>query len=338
MELHNCASDLEHTNAAERQATPSGSGLMKAESTPASPPFGIAGSGKQIIVSADDFGFSREVNAAVARAHRQGMLTGASLMVAGAARDEAAGLARDNPGLDVGLHLVLCRGSSVLPGSQLQGVVDASRRFAENPVMAGMRYFFNRRIRGILRDEIRAQIELHLKLTGTLNHVDGHLNFHVHPVIADLLVELAAEYRVPCIRLPCEPVLTTLSLAGDHAPRKLIEAVIFRALSRRTRGMIAARGIISTDWLFGLHQSGNLTEEYIIGVIGRLRPGLTELYFHPAEDIGATPPSVQAQREVSILISSRVRAAVEAARIDLTNFAEVAHHRSKEDVHPTGTC
>jgi len=310
---------------------------MNAEGTPTSPASRNEGSGKQAIITADDFGFSREVNAAVARAHRQGVLTGASLMVAGAARDEAARLAQDNPGLDVGLHLVVCRGSSVLAASQLHGVADASGRFGENPVVAGMRYFFNRRIRALLRDEIRAQIELHLKLTGTLNHIDGHLNFHVHPVIADMLIEFAAEYHVPCIRLPHEPVFTTLRLAGDHAPRKMIEAVIFRALSRRTRRMIGLRGIISTDQLFGLHQSGNLSEEYVIGVIKRLRPGLTELYFHPAEDIGATPPSAQAQREVSILTSAWIRAAVEAAGIQLTNFAVVARRQNQEALNPAAT-
>jgi len=304
---------------------------MNAEGTPAlAAEPRVADFGKRLIITADDFGFSREVNAAVARAHQQGVLTGASLMVTGAARDEAAHVARENPRLDVGLHLVVCRGSSVLPASQLHGVADAGGRFGENPVMAGMRYFFNRRVRGLLRDEVRAQVELHLQLTGTLNHIDGHLNFHVHPVIADLLVEFAAEYHVPCIRLPREPVFTTIRLAGDHASRKLVEAVIFRALSRRTRRMIAARGIISTDWLFGLHQSGNLSEEYVIGVIGRMRPGLTELYLHPAEDIGVTPPSPQAQREVSILTSSRIRAAIEAEGIQLTNFAMVACSRNEE--------
>src|SRR5208283_807717 len=51
---------------------------------------------KAVIVTADDFGLSREVNAGVIRAHREGILTGTSLMVAGAARDEAAVLAHEN--------------------------------------------------------------------------------------------------------------------------------------------------------------------------------------------------------------------------------------------------
>lgn len=255
------------------------------------------------------------------------MLTATSLMVAGEARDEAVDFARGHPTLDVGLHVVVCRGTSVLPGSRLPNLTDEDGRFAENPVTAGMRYFFNRRIRGLLRDEIRAQIELHLKLVGSLNHLDGHLNFHVHPAIAEILIEFANEYRVPCIRLPREPILTTLRLANDNFARKIVEAAIFRALSRRARRMMASHGIKSTDDLFGLHQSGNLSEDYVLGVIRRLRPGLTEFYFHPAEDIGGAPPPAKAQLEVRILTDKRIRAALETAGARLTNFAEIAHGR-----------
>jgi predicted glycoside hydrolase/deacetylase ChbG (UPF0249 family) len=187
-----------------------------------------------------------------------------------------------------------------------------------------MRYFFNRTIRTALRDEIRAQIDLHLKLVGYLNHIDGHLNFHVHPVLADILLDLAAEYRVPCIRIPREPIITTLALARDHFARKLIEAVIFRALSRRTRRMFAARGICTTDYLFGLHQSGNLTEDYVLGVIARLREGVTEVYFHPAIEAGVTPPPAEAQREVEILTGTRIRETLSANHVRITNFAELA--------------
>ncbi|HXR24730.1 MAG TPA: ChbG/HpnK family deacetylase, partial [Candidatus Binataceae bacterium] len=70
---------------------------------------------RAVIVTADDFGYSREVNAGIIRAHREGILTATSLIVSAAARDEAAVLARENPNLDVGLHLVVCRGRSALP-------------------------------------------------------------------------------------------------------------------------------------------------------------------------------------------------------------------------------
>jgi chitin disaccharide deacetylase len=288
---------------------------------------GVSASGgmrRAVIVTADDFGFSREVNAGIVRAHREGILTATSLMVAAAARDEAVALARENPNLDVGLHLVVCRGRSVLAPDRLTGIVDAAGNFAESPVAAGMGYFFNRAIRTRLRDEIRAQIELHLKLIGRLDHIDGHLNFHVHPVIADMLIELCVEYQVSCMRLPREPVFTTLALARDYAVRKVVESVIFRALSRRASRKLNEHGIRSTDALFGLHQSGHLTEEYILGVIARLPKGLTELYFHPAVSIGGPPPALEAQSEVAILISPRVRSALDERGIGLINFSEIA--------------
>ncbi len=197
---------------------------------------------KAIIINGDDFGLSPEVNTGIIRAHREGVMTSASLMVAAPAAAAAAAAARDLSGLDVGLHLVVCQGISVLPAGKLPGIVDAEGRFVENPVLGGIKYFFNRAIRERLRDECRAQIERHLDMVGYLNHIDGHLNFHAHPVLADILIELAGEYRVQCLRIPREPVFTTLALARDNLARKLVEAAIFRSLSARTRRRMSARG------------------------------------------------------------------------------------------------
>ena len=282
---------------------------------------------KRLIVNADDFGLSPEVNAGIMRAHRDGILRSASLMVAEPAARAAAEMARDNPALDVGLHAVVCRGRSILDASRLGAAVSASGEFIDSPVGAGMRYFFDRSMRAAMTDELRAQVERHLELVGYLNHIDGHLNFHVHPLFADILVDLAVEYKVPCIRLPRERVLTTLRLRRDHAPRKLVESIIFRTLSRRTSRMMANRGLASTDALFGLHQSGHLSEDYIVGVLDRVRDGTTELYFHPAADIGGTPPAAEAQLEVEILTSPRVRESIARNEIELITFADLAKTR-----------
>lgn len=280
---------------------------------------------KRLIVNGDDFGYSREVNAGIIRAHREGILTSSSLMVAEEARDEAAALAKENPSLDVGLHLVVCMGRSVLAASQIAPVVDAMGRFSNQPVLSGLKYFFTPGIQAKLKSECRAQIELHLKLIGYLNHIDGHLNFHVHPALADIVIELAHEYKVPCIRMPAEPVFTTLAISRERAAAKLVEAMIFRTLSRRARRMAAERGIRSTDRLFGLHQTHHITEDYVVGVMNRLPVGLTEIYFHPAMDIGGTPPAPSAQRETEVLVSATMRDAIERRGIRLTTFREVAH-------------
>jgi len=279
---------------------------------------------KRLIVNADDFGLSPEVNAGIVRAHRDGILRSASLMVAEPAARAAAEMARDNPALDVGLHAVVCRGRSILDASRLGAAVGPSGTFIDSPVAAGMRYFFDRSLRSAMTDELRAQVERHLELVGYLNHIDGHLNFHVHPLFADILVNLAVEYKVMCIRLPRERVMTTIRLRRDNVTRKLIESIIFRTLSRRTSRMMAERGLTSSDALFGLHQSGHLNEDYVVGVIDRIRDGTTEIYFHPAADIGGVPPSVESQLEVEILTGARVRDAIVRNGVELITFADLA--------------
>jgi hopanoid biosynthesis associated protein HpnK len=279
---------------------------------------------KTLIVNGDDFGLSREVNAGIIRSNQAGILNSASLMVAEKACDEAIEYTRQTAALDVGLHLVVCKGRSTLGAARLGSLVDSMGRFGESPVSTGMQYFFDRAAREPLKAECRAQIEAHLRRVGYLHHIDGHLNFHVHPVIADILIELAVEYRVPCLRLPREELFTSLKLAPQRAARKVIEALIFRVLSLRTRRKMKQHGLKTTDWLFGLYQSGNWNEAYMLGVISRLREGSTELYFHPAMSVGANPPDPKAQLETEMLCSEKITAAITANRVKLSTFAELA--------------
>ena len=85
---------------------------------------------RRLIVNADDFGRSASINQAVIRAHREGILTTASLMVNEPAVEEAVALARENPELGVGLHLTLLCGHSALPPEQIPGLVDAKGEFS----------------------------------------------------------------------------------------------------------------------------------------------------------------------------------------------------------------
>ena len=114
---------------------------------------------RRLIVNADDFGRSHEINQAVIRAHREGILTTASLMVNEPSAEEAVALARENPNLGVGLHLVLVCGRSALPPSAIPALVNSQSEFSENPAGAGCRYFFSAACRAQLRDEIEAQFE-----------------------------------------------------------------------------------------------------------------------------------------------------------------------------------
>jgi predicted glycoside hydrolase/deacetylase ChbG (UPF0249 family) len=113
----------------------------------------------QLIVNADDFGSSREVNSAVIQAHQHGVLTSASLMVNGQAADEAVALARANPNLSIGLHLVMVDGQSTLPHKDIPHLVDEQGDFPGDPVLIGMRLVISRQARQELAQELAAQFE-----------------------------------------------------------------------------------------------------------------------------------------------------------------------------------
>src|SRR5207249_2839194 len=116
---------------------------------------------RRLVVTADDFGAAPEVNAAVVRAHRDGILTSTSLMVTGDAVEEAVQLARETPSLAVGLHLVLAQGRPAAPPAEIPDLVAADGAFRRAPIDTGIRYAWQYLLgtgRAQLRREIEAQL------------------------------------------------------------------------------------------------------------------------------------------------------------------------------------
>ncbi|HVW75142.1 MAG TPA: ChbG/HpnK family deacetylase, partial [Rhizomicrobium sp.] len=112
---------------------------------------------KQLIVTSDDFGAAVEVNEAVERAHRDGILSAASLMVTGPAAEDAVARAKAMPKLRVGLHLVLVEGKPMLSAGQVPDLVDATGHFRIDMARAGAAMFFLPHVKRQLRAEIEAQ-------------------------------------------------------------------------------------------------------------------------------------------------------------------------------------
>src|SRR5271167_461114 len=148
---------------------------------------------RRLIVNADDFGLSHSVNEAVIRARGEGILTTASLMVNERGFDEAVKLAKENPQLGVGLHLTLLMGHSALPPEKIPNLVNARGEFSGKPVATGFRYFFERDLREQLRAEIHAQFEKFHATGLPLDHVNGHLHLHLHPVVFQILMKDAMQ-------------------------------------------------------------------------------------------------------------------------------------------------
>ncbi|MBV8601489.1 MAG: hopanoid biosynthesis-associated protein HpnK, partial [Candidatus Eremiobacteraeota bacterium] len=162
---------------------------------------------RRLIVTADDFGSSLAVNEAVERGHREGILTSASLMVAGEAAGDAIARARALPSLAVGLHVVVVNGTPVLPPRKVPALVDARGAFSDDLVGAGVRYFFDPAARRQLAAEIRAQFEAFAASGLRLDHANAHNHMHVHPTVLSTIIAVGKDFGLPGVRLPREPYL-----------------------------------------------------------------------------------------------------------------------------------
>jgi len=239
---------------------------------------------RRLIVNADDFGRSPSINQAVLRAYREGILTSASLMVNEPYAEEAVALARANPGLGVGLHLTLVCGASALPREQIPRLVNARRQFSNHPVAAGWRCFASASCRAQLRLEIAAQFEK-FRVTGLpLDHVNGHLHFHLHPVVFGILMENAQRWGITALRLTDDWLGLNARLASGRWLYRLSHAAIFRLLSARARPELLRRRIRHTRVVFGLLQNARVDAPFLARLLPALPPGDSELYSHPSLD------------------------------------------------------
>ena len=282
---------------------------------------------KSVIFTADDFGLADTINGAVALAHRQGLLSGASLMAAAPRTQAALGLAKALPGLCLGVHLTLIQGRAVLSPKAVPHLVDSQGFFPNDPVATGWRYFWRPGLLVEIRRELAAQIEVVLNAGLAVWHLNGHVNLHLHPRIFPVVVDLAREYGIPAVRLAREDWRTTLALAPDHPAPKIAQGLIFAVLCRRAARQVQAAGLLANDHLFGLTNDGRMTEAYLLGLVPRLKPGVTEIYCHPGlyadPELRRWAPGYRRPEELAALLSPQLKASLVAAGVRLTDFREL---------------
>jgi len=281
---------------------------------------------RSAIITGDDFGFSSEVNRAIIEAHERGVLTSTSLMVTGEAFEEAVAMAHSHPELAVGLHLVVICGRSAAAPHQIPHLVDPRGQFSTSPTQAGLRYQFSRAARGELRLEIRSQLEKFRKTGLRLSHVDGHLHMHMHPIVLEALLKVANEFEIRAIRLPWEELGITLRVNRSDLLTKCATSWIFGRLRRYGERRLKSAGIEFTDRVYGLLQSGRMTEDYLLGLIPQIRADRIEIYSHPTTRASEGRPTRSrgaSQEQLEALLSERVREALDASGFTLATYSQV---------------
>lgn len=265
-----------------------------------------------LVVTADDFGADEAVNEAVEIAHRDGVLTAASLMVTGKAAGDAIARARRLPTLGVGLHLVLVEGRPALPPTQIPALVDADGRFRTNMALAGLRFAVSPSARRQLAAEIEAQFAAFSATGLPLDHVNAHKHFHVHPMIGQLVIDAARRHGARAIRTPIEP-----------GPAKG-SARLAVAFAQRLRRQVRRAGLRAPDRVFGLADTGRMDRSRTLAALAGVSDGVNELYLHPAvrNDWTGHTPDYRYRAEFEALTAPAVREAIAARGARLGSFAD----------------
>ncbi|MDQ6707998.1 MAG: ChbG/HpnK family deacetylase [Acidobacteriota bacterium] len=259
---------------------------------------------KRLIVNADDFGFTRSVNEGIVEAHRNGILTAATLMANGPAFEHAVRLAKANPALDVGCHLVLVQGPA-LPDSVPEFLWRIARRKID------------------VYSEMRGQIEKILEAGIVPTHLDSHKHTHLAPPVLKAVARLSKEFGIRWVRRPFDFPIT-----GIPAPLSVRAASFVIDLARkRSLRVLQAAGCRTTDHFAGFQLTGRLRTPDLLRVISILPDGLTEFMCHPgfySDELRTARTRLKQSREEELraLIDPQVREALKNRGAELANYRQ----------------
>jgi predicted glycoside hydrolase/deacetylase ChbG (UPF0249 family) len=256
---------------------------------------------KKLVVNADDFGFTRDVNAGIIEAHRDGILTATTLMATGEAFDDAVRLAREMPALDIGCHLVLVGA----PGFPMT-----------IPQLVRAVAFGRIRIYDELVKQVRRIVDAGLSPT----HLDTHKHTHLLPPVLEAIARISEEFRIPWVRRPFDFPLQPGGVGWTNK--------VMRLMNGRFHAALARHHCRSTDWFAGFKLTGRYGSEDLINVIRALPQGVTEFMCHPGrcgDDLRSARTRLKESREEELraLTSPEVRVALADAGVTLATFREL---------------
>lgn len=274
-----------------------------------------------------------EVNAAVLRAHTEGVLTSASLMVAEPTSQDAVEIARRTPTLGVGLHLTVTADHSLLPRERIPHLAGPNGRFETNPIWNGLRFGFSKAVQAELRLEMEAQFDRFAQTGLPWSHADGHQHFHMHPAVWKQFLDLCDQYGVNRLRLPTDDLWPHLRGGGDVG-LNLAAGLILHAFVRANRRRLLERGNLGgqppffCERLYGTFQSGNLDAAYFKRLPARLGGRTNEVHLHPGTRYARPLPPYRQREgirdvELEALLDPAVRASLEAADVRTGTYEDL---------------
>lgn len=286
---------------------------------------------KNLIVNADDLGWTEGVNRGIVDAHRKGLVTSTSLLANGNAFASARVAAKSNPELGVGVHLNLSDGSPTAAAGEVGGLLNKAGELEEGPESLLLRIASRSLALKEVEREWDAQIRKVREAGIEPTHLDGHKHVHMLPGLFEIALRLARKHGIRAIRVAHEEstLRSALSSAGEQRAGKVfkqgVQARGLKLLAPEAREMADHAGIATADYFCGIAQTGVLTREGVEKLLESLPEGTTELMCHPGyadEELRRTGTRLQESREteLQILTDGSVRKLVASRGIRLISY------------------
>jgi chitin disaccharide deacetylase len=291
----------------------------------------------RLIINADDFGLTPGVNRAIAELHQARVLTSATLMATGPAFDDAVAVARANPILGVGCHIVLTDGVPVSPPERIPTLIGPDGKTFRPSLVDFLRalFFGNIREEDIVR-EAAAQIQK-LQLAGIhITHLDTHKHTHLFPAVIRPLLGLAERHNIGAIRQPFEQPWSLALGHGNRTRRVLVKVLGSLKTNFERQPQIRSGRVLTTDGTIGISATGSLYGETLREILNAMpAEGTFELVCHPGyndSDLDRITTRLRDHRDVErkALLTELPRAALNPNAPQLINYGNL---RASESGH-----
>ncbi|HWR55108.1 MAG TPA: ChbG/HpnK family deacetylase [Negativicutes bacterium] len=232
---------------------------------------------KQLIINADDFGLHEEINKGIIDGHRNGCITSTTLIAGGAAFTHAVELAKQCPDLSVGVHLTLV-GTKPVARGDVHSLI-CGRKFFPGYYKFVQAYLLGRIDKKHIAYELGCQMQ---KIAGSgikISHIDSHQHLHILPGLADVIVALAADFKVDKIRIPQEPLFSFK--VGSNRPDRIAARSLLTLCAFSARRNFGRRGLRSPAHFFGILAGGTMGLKELHAIISDLPEGTAEIMVHP---------------------------------------------------------
>jgi len=276
-----------------------------------------------LIINADDFGLAKDINRGIIRSFKEGVVTSASLLSVGGYFNDAVRLAKENPELDIGIHLCLTEEKPILGKEAVPSLVNKRGCFLRPRLNFIFNYASGRISHVDIENELEAQIKKVLENGLSPTHIDSHNYVHMLPGILTVVIRLAKKYNIKIIRYPREKISFYNFRWQRYAQFGFL--ALFCLLSKFNQQY---RGFIRTDYFFGFLDSGQLSAESIRRSLANFDFGIAELTCHPGEHQAGSEAyrhwDYDWQGELKALTSDRVKKSIEGSGIKLVSFKGIA--------------